>query len=214
MPFVIDTIKEYIAVGLMISSISFFLCMLIYLFVYKKIMHGKKMLNYRKAIIFSIFIAYLYLVLNTTLLANFRDLMIGGINLELFNSYRKVLYRFSNSIVWRDIILNIFMFVPFGFLLPLLNKFFHKPYVTWVLSFLFTLSIEITQLIIKVGAFDVDDIFNNFIGSIIGYFLAMSLLSSKLNKNKGKPKYFLLYFIPLILIILAFLGYYIYCFLQ
>jgi glycopeptide antibiotics resistance protein len=214
MPLVIDTLKEYIAVGLLISSILFFLCMLIYLIVYKIIMHGKKMINYKKAIIFSIFITYIYLVLNTTLFANFRDLGISGINLELFNSYIKVLRRFSNSIVWRDIILNIFMFIPFGFLLPLLNKHFHKPYITWVLGLLFTLSIEITQLIIKVGAFDVDDIFNNFLGSIIGYFLVMSLLSSKFNKSKKKPKCFLLYFIPLTLITLSFLAYYIYCFLQ
>lgn len=214
MPFVIDTLKEYIAVGLLISSIIFFLCMLVYLFVYKKIMHGKKMINYKKAIIFSIFVAYIYLVLNTTLFANFRDLGVSGINLELFNSYRKVFRRFSNSIVWRDIILNIFMFVPFGFLLPLMNKFFHKPYITWVLSLLFTQSIEIAQLIIKVGAFDVDDIFNNFLGSVIGYLLAMSLLSSIFNKSSKKPKYFLLYFIPLTIIILTFLGYYIYCYVS
>ncbi len=214
MPFVIDTIKEYIAVGLMIGSVSFFLCMLIYLFIYKKIMNGKKMLNYKKALILSIFIAYIYLVLNTTIFANFRNVMSSGINLELFNSYRKVLYRFTNSIVWRDITLNILMFVPFGFLLPLLNKVFYKPYVTLMLSFLFTIGIEITQLIIKVGAYDVDDIFNNFLGSIIGYCLVMSFLSSKFNKNINKPKYFLIYFILLIIIVLSFLGYYIFCFIH
>lgn len=213
MPFVIDTIREYIAVGLMIGSVSFFLYMLIYLFIYKKIMNGKKILNYKKALILSIFIAYIYLVLNTTIFANFRDVMSSGINLDLFNSYKKVLYRFTNNIVWRDITLNILMFVPFGFLLPLLNKVFYKPYVTLILSFLFTIGIENTQLIIKVGAYDVDDIFNNFLGSIIGYCLVMSFLSSKFNKNINKPKHFLIYFILLIIIILAFLGYYIFCFI-
>ncbi len=213
MPLVIDTLKEYIAVGFMIASTVFFLCVIVYHIVYKLLMHGKKKLSYEKAFVFSIFIAYIYVVINTTILANFRDSMISGINLELFNSYRKVLHRFSNSIVWRDIILNIFMFMPFGFLLPLLSKQFYKPYITWVLSLLFTLSIEITQFIIKVGAFDVDDIFNNFLGSIIGYFLAMSLLSSKYIKKKNKPKYFLLYFIPLLLIVFGFLGYYIYCYM-
>lgn len=214
MPLVIDTLKEYLAVGFMVASMTFFLCVMIYFTIYRLMMRGKKKLSYEKTLIFSIFIAYIYVVINTTLLANFRNSMISGINLELFNSYRKVLHRFSNSIVWRDIILNIFMFMPFGFLLPLLNKQFYKPYLTWVLSLLFTLSIEITQFIIKVGAFDVDDIFNNFLGSIIGYFLAMSFLSSKYTKMKNKPKYFLLYFIPLVLIVFGFLGYYIYCFLQ
>lgn len=214
MPFVIDTIIEYIAVGLMISSVLFFLCMLVYLSVYKKIMRGEKALNYKKVIIFSIFAAYLYLVLNTTIFANFRDTMSIGINLEFFNSYKKVLYRFTNYIVWRDIILNILMFVPFGFILPLFDKSFCKPYITLILGLLFTLSIEITQLIIKVGAFDVDDIFNNFLGSIIGYLLAMSLLSSRLNKNANKPRHFKLYFILLLIILLAFLGYYIFCFIN
>lgn len=214
MPFVIDTLIEYIAVGLMISVMLFFLYTLTYLFIYKKVIRGKKILSFRKAMIFSIFVAYIYLVLNTTIFANFRNTTYSGINLDFFNSYKKVLYRFTNRIVWRDITLNILMFVPFGFLLPILHSFFYRPYVTLPLSFLFTICIEITQLIIKVGAFDVDDIFNNFLGSIIGYCFAMSILSSRFNKDKNRPKHFMIYAVFLIGITLSFLGYYIFCYIH
>ncbi len=205
----IDTISEYIIVGLIISSALYLLYLIVYFFVYKKLLHGKKTLNLRKALIINIFTVYIFLVLYATMFARFSGIT-GGINLELFNSYKKALFKLSSS-AWRDITLNIFMFVPFGFLLPLLSKFFYKPYFTVILSFLFTLSIETVQLIIKIGAFDLDDIFNNVLGAIMGYCLVMSLLSSGFNKEKNKTKYSFIYTVPLIIITLVFLGFYIFC---
>ena len=113
-------------------------------------------------------------------------------------------------IIWREIILNILMFVPIGFFLPILSKQFYKPYITLLLSYFFTINIEVIQLVTQVGAFDVDDLFNNFLGSVIGYCLAMSLLSSKFNKNNIKPKYFFIYFSLLLIICFSFFGYFIY----
>ena len=208
MPNIIDTIGEFIIVELMISAIALLGYLFIYYIVYKKISHGTKPLNYKNALIFSVFCAYIFLVLNATILAEFRSNR-GGINLELFHVYKKAGY--SNMfIIWREIILNILMFVPIGFFLPILSKQFYKPYITLLLSYFFTINIEVIQLVTQVGSFDVDDLFNNFLGSVIGYCLAMSLLSSKFNKNNIKPKYFFIYISLLLIICFSFFGYFIY----
>lgn len=39
------------------------------------------------------------------------------------------------------------------------------------MSFLFSLCIELTQLICKVGSFDVDDLFLNTVGGALGFLL-------------------------------------------
>lgn len=38
-------------------------------------------------------------------------------------------------------------------------------------ALLFTLSIEVLQLLLKVGTFDIDDIFLNTVGGFIGFIL-------------------------------------------
>lgn len=65
---------------------------------------------------------------------------------------------------------NIAAFVPFGFLSPIL---FHKLKISYVvtISFFFSLVIESSQILLRVGAFDVDDILLNTIGGGIGYLL-------------------------------------------
>ena len=74
-----------------------------------------------------------------------RGLMIGGIN----------------------IVGNIVLLIPIGFLLPLvypglLKKFF-------LLSFVPGLAIEVLQIVLRVGIFDIDDIILNGLGVMIGY---------------------------------------------
>lgn len=66
---------------------------------------------------------------------------------------------------------NIFCFVPFGFLLPFLHRGSRKWPVLLLDSFLLVCSIDIFQLITNFGAFDVDDILLNCVGSMGGYCL-------------------------------------------
>jgi VanZ like family. len=68
-----------------------------------------------------------------------------------------------------NIVGNILAFSPFGFFLPLLNKSYRKFYVIAFLSILFSLIIETSQFLLKVGVFDVDDILMNSVGGILGY---------------------------------------------
>ncbi|MED4569052.1 VanZ family protein [Brevibacillus agri] len=65
---------------------------------------------------------------------------------------------------------NIVAFMPFGLMLPLLfaKKAGSVGKVAW-LSFLFSLGLETTQLVLSCGTFDVDDLLLNTVGGILGY---------------------------------------------
>ncbi|MFC4354977.1 VanZ family protein [Chryseomicrobium palamuruense] len=66
---------------------------------------------------------------------------------------------------------NVVGFIPFGLMLPLLFR--HKPYflLTVIYGFLFSLGLELAQWFMAVGSFDVDDLFLNTIGVIVGYIV-------------------------------------------
>lgn len=68
-------------------------------------------------------------------------------------------------------VLNIFMFIPFGLLLPCLWKCFSKFRFTLLAGFCFSLGIEILQLF-TFRVTDIDDLITNTLGTVIGYLLA------------------------------------------
>lgn len=95
-------------------------------------------------------------------------------NLQLFREIRRfIVYRkevgFTSFMI--NIVGNVVAFVPFGFILPAISPRNRKFLNIALLSFELTLSIEIMQLILQVGTFDVDDIFMNLMGGMIGYIL-------------------------------------------
>ena len=81
-----------------------------------------------------------------------------------------------------NIIGNVAVFMPFGFLVPVMYReqrkdvVFHGHYfrsflfVTF-LGFLFSLAVETVQLVTKVGCFDVDDLLLNTSGVVLGYVI-------------------------------------------
>jgi glycopeptide antibiotics resistance protein len=64
---------------------------------------------------------------------------------------------------------NILAFAPFGLVLPIISPQNRKFWNITFLSFEFSLTVELIQLLFKVGIFDVDDIFMNTVGGVIGY---------------------------------------------
>lgn len=70
-----------------------------------------------------------------------------------------------------NIIGNIIAFVPLGILLPVFSRKRLRFVSVLLLTFMFSLVIELIQLVSKVGSFDVDDIILNTLGGIIGYLL-------------------------------------------
>ena len=91
-------------------------------------------------------------------------------NLKPFNDY--LLGRIGSR---NQIILNVIMTIPFGFLYPLIKK--SRNFIKTIFAtFLLTLSIETIQLImtiflLKHRSFDVTDLITNTLGGIIGYIV-------------------------------------------
>lgn len=67
-------------------------------------------------------------------------------------------------------ILNIFLFVPLGFLLSLLWGKCRRFFATVSIGFLFSLAIEAMQLFCY-RATDIDDLITNTLGTVVGYVL-------------------------------------------
>ena len=74
--------------------------------------------------------------------------------------------------VLEGIILNILLFIPFGYILPCIFKKLQK--ALWgvvLIGFFCSLLTEIVQLVTHLGWFDLDDLLNNTIGCILGVIL-------------------------------------------
>ncbi len=70
---------------------------------------------------------------------------------------------------------NVIAFMPFGFMVPLLfSKKLQSLGKVVLLSFLFSLGLETTQLVTNCGIFDVDDILLNTTGGALGYGVYLS----------------------------------------
>ena len=79
---------------------------------------------------------------------------------------------------------NVLAFMPFGFFMPILRLRLRKWYCMLGMTFLLSLMIEITQLLTRVGSFDVDDLILNTSGGILGYLLFYSFI--KIEKRQTK----------------------------
>lgn len=76
---------------------------------------------------------------------------------------------FGNNgvILWRDIIYNILVFIPFGIYICMLKS--KWAFIKKVLPIIgFTLAFEILQFIFAIGRTDITDILGNTLGGIIG----------------------------------------------
>ncbi len=94
-------------------------------------------------------------------------------NLTLFQEigrYVGVGARTGNWTLFRfNVIGNICVFVPLGMFLPKLFQKCRKFLAVAVLSLEISLAIEVTQLLTRIGSFDVDDLLLNTLGGILGY---------------------------------------------
>ena len=127
-----------------------------------------------------VFLFYLSLVYKVTQIATVWDISryetwirVNQINLTLFDTAGSTTY-----------LLNIVLFMPFGFLLPTIWLQFRKMKKTVCAGFFFSLAIELNQLLNN-RITDIDDLFTNTLGAIIGYLL-YSVLFKLIFKRKEK----------------------------
>ena len=106
-------------------------------------------------------------------------------NLELLKEIKRYWYnreKIGTLFFLINLVGNVVVFMPFGFLVPVMYReqrkdvvyrghYFRSMLFVLLLGFLFSLVIEFIQLVTKVGCFDVDDLLLNTSGVLLGYII-------------------------------------------
>ncbi|MED1507338.1 VanZ family protein [Bacillus proteolyticus] len=128
-----------------------------------------------------VFLFYLSLVYRVTQIATVWDISryetwirVNQINLTLFDTAGSTTY-----------LLNILLFMPLGFLLPTIWPHFRKMKNTVCAGFFFSLAIELNQLLNN-RITDIDDLFTNTLGAIVGYLLYRDLFKTIFKREEKK----------------------------
>jgi len=79
--------------------------------------------------------------------------------------------RFNLDIIINNTLGNILIFLPLGIFLPLIFKKYSRITKVMVASIVISFSIEVLQIVLQVGRFDIDDVILNTIGGILGFLL-------------------------------------------
>ncbi len=97
-------------------------------------------------------------------------------NLTPFFEYTQVLHGERPLFFLGQILGNLAMLLPLGMMLTFGWKTFRNPLLTVGAGFCCTAAIELTQWYTARGLLQFDDLFNNTVGTFIGYLLAMWIL--------------------------------------
>lgn len=112
-------------------------------------------------------------------------------NLELFKEIKRF-YHYREQLGMKAFLLNVVgnvvAFGPFGFFLPIVSRRSKKWWMTVSLSIGFSLCIEITQLVFRVGSFDVDDILLNTLGGLLGYLSYRTVQYFRIRRRRRGAK--------------------------
>ena len=138
---------------------------------YLVLMHLK--VELKQTLAAALLIAYVFLVMSVTVLSR-GHLIQNNTLLKPFWSYAALIYGKNKYSILTEIVLNIIMLIPVGFLLPFLVK---KHTVLY--GFLCSLCIEVFQLVTKRGYFEVDDLIHNTLGVVIGYGMVKIIVTGK-----------------------------------
>ncbi len=109
---------------------------------------------------------------------SYRQMLQENINFKPFytiDNYINVIFHYPESFYYRHCITNllgnIVLFIPAGYLLPRLFGTMRKFIVFFLTVLVVMLFVESLQLLTLLGSFDVDDIILNISGMLIGYIL-------------------------------------------
>ena len=76
------------------------------------------------------------------------------------------------------------MFILLGYLIPLQRRGSSKLYWILLIAFLFSIFIEIVQLVTHRGWFDANDVLHNTLGAMIGYLIYKKVFCDVNDKSK------------------------------
>lgn len=161
---------------------------------------GTKKLPLTKSITMLLLIMWFGIVMVLTTFSRGQNFE-GWVNLRLFSGYLSAWHQWSLS-EFQLIIFNMLMFMPLGFLLPLLGMRTRRfTPVLWI-SLAVTIGIELLQMISRRGIFELDDILHNTIGSIAGYLIMNAILDSVKQRKLAVRSAGLALSIPLVFVLL------------
>lgn len=137
-------------------------------------MSARKRTQYRilGKILFVLYIIFVfYFLLISELYGRTGEMQEYRYNLILFKeikrfwNYREQLGMFATA---ANLFGNVLIFLPFGFFMAMASRY--RSFLSTVIySFALSLTIEISQLFMKVGCFDVDDLLLNTMGGMLGF---------------------------------------------
>lgn len=164
--------KELRAITVFILMIIFLMMLIVNLKVYDRV-------------ILSVLILYLYFVFVTTVLI--RSPFDGDhAALTFFWSYKKAFIEGEKFFKY-EILENIILFVPIGMALATLFRKGKAFLICLLFSAGFSISIEVMQYMLKVGLAELDDVFDNTLGALLGYLIVFFLIRPfVLKKNKTR----------------------------
>lgn len=162
-----------------------FLLLLLCVFWFSKVKAGDNIVGQRiNRIIWTVVFIIYIAVLLWAAIASRQEGYTDTVNLSPLYSYRFTMSEYNSFDVFKQIIDNILVFVPFGLLFPAACNIKHckKGYASVILAgFLLSLVIETVQFIFSIGFAEVDDIINNTWGCIAG--CGAYALTDKLEKK-------------------------------
>jgi hypothetical protein len=144
---------------------------------------AKKRISAGRILISALLAAYAAAVFGVAIVATAGTSIDSWAGIRPFSAYRAAWYS-ASSIGWRNILLNIAVFVPLGVLLPMMTDKIKLRKVL-AIGFASALVIELVQLFITKAVFAADDVLNRTVGAIIGYCALQFALGIK---KKGLAK--------------------------
>lgn len=151
-----------------------------------------------------LFVVYFVVLMCATLA---RDGYGRIMKMQPFSSYMAA-WNSAAASEWRNLVINILLFVPLGFFLPFLSARFRKCWKTYAAGFLTSVLIECVQFSLCRGVVEFDDVINNTLGTMIGYGigrLAVHGWCRKKNESREKWGVIALYQIPLVTVVSAYI---------
>ena len=179
-----------------VIPITLLVGLLYIMFRFLKLKKNNSDINYKKEILYLIFVCYIVGLFNLVLVPrNFWNTIWHNIFYNLNENPFEGIFDFSYNFIptiykiiigeyalgsWVKtmIIGNLLMFIPMGILLSLCFKNFKKKNM-FNYAILIPLAIEVIQLVVG-RSFDIDDLVMNFLGIVIGYYI-VELLKCLIN---------------------------------
>ncbi len=141
-------------------------------------------------ILFAIYLAVLiYFLFFADMLGRTNAVQAYDHNLILFREIRRYwVYRgrIGFPYVFLNLAGNVLMFMPFGFLLPIMSRKLRGFFRVVLSGLALSLAVECIQLLTHTGCFDVDDLLLNTIGSALGFLVFALVQFGRKKRGPGR----------------------------